>query len=180
MLDATRTIVAKTSYDKLTFAAVARQAGLYTKYISRNWSSKAELIRDALLQGVDSFETHNTGSLEGDLRALVQQQVDLICRPEYLNGLNAVEAAHLTGRELLGDTLDRFVGPLVAVMAEIFDRAVRRGELQSAPDPLVTVTAVSGAIKQVYSIRLLPHDEIVELGIAMVLGGTTGTTSSLR
>ncbi|MEZ5168414.1 MAG: helix-turn-helix domain-containing protein [Acidimicrobiales bacterium] len=47
VLDATRAVLAAEGYDRLTLEAVATEAGLYRRYISRTWRSKAELVRDA-------------------------------------------------------------------------------------------------------------------------------------
>ncbi len=171
MLEATRALLRETSYDDVTIQGIAAEAGLNRRYVHRTWGSKAELVRDALLEGATMFRAADTGSLEGDLRDLISQQVDLILRPEFLNGISGVEVAHRTTPDILGETMDRFVTPSSAAMQEVLERAHQRGEIQTIPDPTVTITAISGAIRQVWAIRKLDRDELGDLGVAMVVGG---------
>ena len=61
--------------------------------------------------------------------------------------------------------------PPVAAMAEVFERAVARGEIDSAPNPRVVVSTISGAIQQISLLGLLGRDELINHALAMVLDG---------
>ena len=50
--------------------AVRTRAGVGKATIYRRWSSKEELVRDAIVFLHDEFETPDTGSLRGDYDAL--------------------------------------------------------------------------------------------------------------
>ena len=84
ILEATRAVLVSTGYERMTLEAVAQEAGLYRRYINRTWSSKAELVRDALFDDVITFESPDLGDLRSDLRAVITQHVDLTLRPDFL------------------------------------------------------------------------------------------------
>lgn len=56
-------------------------------------------------------------------------------------------------------------------MAEVFERAVIRGEISSAPSARVVVSTISGAIQQISLLGLLGRDELINHALAMVLDG---------
>ena len=56
-------------------------------------------------------------------------------------------------------------------MAEVFDRAINRGEIDSAPSARVVVSTISGAIQQISLLGLLGRDELIDHALAMVLDG---------
>ena len=171
ILSATREVIARAGYSALTLEEVDQTAGLYRRYISRTWDSKAHLVRDALFDDVVTFHAPDTGSLRGDLRAVLAQHVDLTIRPDFLRGLPGLTAEFQRHPELFQDTLVSYVRPPVDAMAAVFERARRRGELDHAPDPAVVVSTISGAIQQLAVLGLLDRDELIGHAEAMVLGG---------
>ena len=171
ILEATRAVLVSTGYERMTLEAVAQEAGLYRRYINRTWSSKAELVRDALFDDVITFESPDLGDLRSDLRAVITQHVDLTLRPDFLRGLPAITAEFRLQPSLFQDTLRRHVEPPVTAMAEVFDRAVNRGEINSAPSARVVVSTISGAIQQISLLGLLDRDELINHALAMVLDG---------
>lgn len=171
ILDATREVIARAGYSGLTLEEVARVAGLYRRYINRTWDSKAHLVRDALFADVIRFDAPDTGSLSGDLRAVLTQHVDLNIRPEVLRGLPGLTEEFPTRPELLSDTLETYARPPVDAMAIVFERAQERGELEEAPDSAVVVNLISGAIQRLALLGILDRDDLVDHAEAMVLGG---------
>src|SRR6476660_7423153 len=68
-LDATVAVVAELGYDRLTMDAVATAAKASKATLYRRWSTKAELVVDAIsrAKGCPMPEDVDTGSLRGDL-----------------------------------------------------------------------------------------------------------------
>src|SRR5689334_11946810 len=75
ILQATAQLLAEVGYDRLTMDAVAARAHAGKATLYRRWSSKGELVVDALgcaAHGETPEAAPDTGSLRGDLEALVK------------------------------------------------------------------------------------------------------------
>src|ERR1700679_3413043 len=67
-------LLATIGYDRLTIDKIAAHAGAGKATIYRRWSGKAELIVDALMCQKGALPAApDTGSLRGDLTALIDQ-----------------------------------------------------------------------------------------------------------
>lgn len=170
MLEATRALLARDGYEQMTLEAVASEAGLYRRYLSRTWRSKAELVRDALFEDVITFEVPDLGALEPDLRATVRQHVELVLRPEFLRGLPALHEALRVDRSLWDSTMDRHVRPPTTAFARVLDAAMARGEIVGHHPPEVVLNTMTGAVQHLARLGLMTADELVDHGVALVLG----------
>ncbi|HEY5103665.1 MAG TPA: TetR/AcrR family transcriptional regulator [Acidimicrobiales bacterium] len=130
--DALRTaalqLLSEQGYDRLTVDAIAAYAGAGKATIYRRWSGKAELVCDALLCQKGALQAPNTGSLEGDLESLAQHAMkkDRNSDGQIMIGLASALPHDAELREVFRD---RLVEPHIAILTEIFDRAVERGEI---------------------------------------------------
>jgi AcrR family transcriptional regulator len=121
-------LLSEIGYDRLTVDAIAACAGAGKATIYRRWSGKAELVCDALLCQKEDFPAPNTGSLLGDLESLAQHAVnkDRKSDSQMMIGLASALPHDAELREVFRE---RLVEPHVAMLTEIFDRAVGRGEI---------------------------------------------------
>lgn len=170
VLEATRSLLAEVGYEQMTLEAVANEAGLYRRYLSRTWRSKAELVRDALFEDVVGFDVPDCGNLVDDLRGTVRQHVELILRPEFLRGLPALQEAFRVDQDLWDSTVERHVGPPVAAFARVLDAAMRRGEIVGHLDPEVVLNSMTGALQLLARLGLMTPEELVEHGVQIVVG----------
>jgi AcrR family transcriptional regulator len=118
-------------YDRLTIEAVAARARAGKATIYRRWPSKVELVIDVVneLKPVD-FELPDTGSLADDIRAYFE--VAAVGGPPNAFSLIAgLAPALLHDRELAVAFREHFVGPRVAKLQFLLDRAVARGEVDT-------------------------------------------------
>jgi AcrR family transcriptional regulator len=82
IFDATLRLVAEKGYDGLTVEGVAERSGVNKTTIYRWWPSKAALLGAALIESdVLGFDAPDTGSLRGDLVALVEGVRRLLTEP---------------------------------------------------------------------------------------------------
>src|SRR3954462_11550662 len=76
ILDAALDVLAETGYDGMTIDMVAARAKAGKATVYRRWSSKAELVIDAVAcmkrGDLDEANLPNTGTLRGDLVALIK------------------------------------------------------------------------------------------------------------
>lgn len=171
VLSATREIIAEVGYAGLTFEAVASRAGLYRRYLHRSFSSKAELVRDALFADVPAFGVPDTGSLEGDLEVYVRQYVQLNLRPEMMHGLPSLQVELIADSELMADTFERYVRPPVDALTTLLRRGVDRDELSVMPDPDLVLGCVAGSIQQIALRGLLDEDDLVDYLVRLLTEG---------
>ncbi|MEU8433819.1 TetR/AcrR family transcriptional regulator [Streptomyces sp. NPDC029216] len=143
---ATLDMLGSLGFDSLTVEGVAQRSGVNKTTIYRWWSSKSELLRDALLHSpILTFDLADTGSLRGDLTALVEQIQHLL---DDEHRRTVVEAAlvgavrHEAMRELVISFLDDRFGR----HQPLFERAVARGDLPPDVDPAPLVDALAGAL----------------------------------
>lgn len=137
ILNAALAVLVEKGYNDTNMNEIAARAGVGKAAIYRRWSSKAALITDALVYwrpDLMSSEARDTGSLTGDLDAVVEGAArnddDLI--PNDLVLRVALEALH---DPQLGAALDDLM--LLRgrrLMTTILQRAVERGEISAERD----------------------------------------------
>jgi AcrR family transcriptional regulator len=147
IFDTTLRHLAERGYARLTIESVAQDAGVNKTTIYRWWPSKPALLRAALIHArVLDVDVPDTGSLRGDLIALVEQIIGLLTngRTEPVaraltsgTGLPDDELAALT-RDFFADRFSR--------EQPVFARARARGELPADADPMLLLDLIAGAV----------------------------------
>ncbi|MFJ9777072.1 TetR-like C-terminal domain-containing protein [Kitasatospora sp. NPDC101157] len=128
-------------YARLTMEGVAAAAQTGKAALYRRWSSKEELVVDALRASLPPpGAAPDTGSLRGDLLAVVTG-----LRGAMVSELGAAvraimsEIDHQRAHVFLELVLERVVQPTTALIAEVLDRGTAGGEVRpGAVTPLVT------------------------------------------
>ncbi len=121
-------------YPGLTVEYVAEHSGVHKTTLYRRWKDVEGLVSDALaLAGEDSWVPPDTGSLEGDLRALAQEVVASFADPAVSASGSAMIAAAFQS-ERAAEALRAYYTERFARCEIIVERAVRRGELAAAAD----------------------------------------------
>lgn len=135
MLTATRTLVASSGYAQLTVDAVAAAAGVGKPAIYRRYPSKAALVFAAVVHTREVPEPADTGSLRGDLRAMVRDVYEILASGPTREIAPAILAEIGTDPVLAERFRESVLEPEREYVAIILDRAVARGELRERPDP---------------------------------------------
>jgi len=160
ILDAALTVLAETGYDRLTMDAVAAEAKASKATLYRRWSSKPELVVEAVCSHKAHTSPPDTGSLRGDL----------IAAHSGMGGLNdpralAVQAAVVTAMardaEFAATYRREFIGPKLTASRAIFERARDRGELRDDVDLDLLAPALPGIV--LHRVFLLGDEATPEL-----------------
>ncbi|ORW74456.1 TetR/AcrR family transcriptional regulator [Mycobacterium saskatchewanense] len=130
LLNAAWTELTERGYDDMTIDAVAVRAGTSRAVLYRRWPNKHELVLDVLAHQArkDAVAVPDTGSLRGDIIALLQQA------NKVRAGLVALLLTRFGGfyqhtGSSLAD-LKKFVhGDREAMLEQVIRRAVDRGEI---------------------------------------------------
>ena len=170
VLTAARQQLVSHGYASLNVRDVAREAGVAPTTVYRHWPTVADLAAAAMGDLVGMPDTiPDTGSVAGDLRALLAKVARLLRHPEILQILRAVIA--LDDSTPSAAQLRRtFWRNRVAGASLIVDRAIARGEL--APDTDAD-TLLESLIAPLYLRELLnlgaPDDDFFERSVHAAL-----------
>jgi AcrR family transcriptional regulator len=120
-------------YDRLTIDAVAARAGAGKATVYRRWANKADLVVDAIAQPAEVVEIPDTGSVEGDFEALIDEwgnAEDQEFRTRLFSGLIPA----LLQFPELRVAFHHVVGGSV-VIRSVLEQGVARGEIAMPKDP---------------------------------------------
>lgn len=125
---------------------MAQRSGVNKTTIYRWWSSKSELLRDALLHShILRFELADTGSLRGDLTALAEQ-VQSLLDDEHRRTIVEAALVGAVRHQAMRDLVVSFLDDRFGRHQPVFERAVARGDLPADADPAPLVDAMAGAL----------------------------------
>ncbi|OIJ65495.1 TetR/AcrR family transcriptional regulator [Streptomyces mangrovisoli] len=129
-------LVARKGYDEVSIDEIAAEAAASKSTIYRRWTSKAELVVDAVRRNARQFEApEDTGTLRGDLLALLDTVAGELNRDADL--VIAVVAAARRDEELMRVVGAQLRGPGLAVGRHLLERAIARGEIAEGADTLL-------------------------------------------
>jgi AcrR family transcriptional regulator len=149
-------------YGALTMDAVASEAGVGKATIYRRWRTKEELVVDTVseLNAVEA-EPVDTGSIEGDLRALMHAMVTLVNSPA-----GAATQALLSSMQHQPALAQAFRDGPLAVWNTAFDQMWERGERRGEVAPGLSRSLVAEAIGAPVVQRWLVNGEPVDAEFA--------------
>lgn len=165
ILEATIEELREHGYAALTMEGVAERAKASKASLYRRWNSRAELVMDAVYHLLpDPSEIPDTGSLRGDLLAVLRQTAAMLDSP-----------AGTALRGLLGETLPypdhaeeiraRSRGMSRQMMAEVARRAVERGEIppEAVVGPRLDVGQSLLRNRFLFQLEPIPDGVVVEI-----------------
>ncbi|MEU1805307.1 TetR/AcrR family transcriptional regulator [Streptomyces sp. NPDC019937] len=144
--DAVLTGLAEHGYPGLTVEYVAEHSGVHKTTVYRRWGSVEGLVADALqLAGEDSWRPPDTGSLDGDLRALAREVTATFGDAPAAAAPTAFVAAAFQSPRA-AEALRAFYAERLARCESVVTRAVERGEAPVGTDAGAVVRAVSAPL----------------------------------
>jgi AcrR family transcriptional regulator len=147
ILAAALKLLADVGYDRLTMDAVAAAARAGKATLYRRWTSKADLVVDAVsrAKACPAPRSVDTGSLRGDLLAMscgiggLTDQVPMSVLASLVTALPREPD--------LSDAFQRlFLGPRIGIAADVFERAKARGEISADVDPRLIATVLPAVV----------------------------------
>jgi AcrR family transcriptional regulator len=163
ILDAALQAVAEHGFDKMSIEDVAARAGVGKAAIYRRWSSKAEVVAEAIARWrrtLGPVQPPNTGSLRGDIDALLAAVPDLDdADVKTINVIMGVATA-ATRNPVLAAALDELVlSQPRRMISVVLDQAVARGEILASRD-LSLVPDVALGLNVLRTITGRPIDRV--------------------
>ena len=154
-------LLAEVGYGALTMDAVASEAGVGKATIYRRWRTKQDLVVDTISDLAQAEGTSpDSGSLEGDLQAMMRQYVGVLTGPTgaAIKSLLSTMPHHPALAEAFRS------GPVEVWrngFEEVWARAERRGEVPAGLEHTVIGETVGAVLVQRWLITGWPLDEAV-------------------
>ncbi|MCF2528020.1 TetR/AcrR family transcriptional regulator [Yinghuangia soli] len=144
---AVRALLAEEGYARLSFETVARRAGVTRPTIYRRWSSKAELVHEAVFPAHGSeVLIRDTGDFAADVRRVVADTAASYARPEARAALPGLFADLDQDPALRAAVIDRLETQAREQFRTLVRSAADRGAVRTDVDPDVLFDAVLGAV----------------------------------
>jgi AcrR family transcriptional regulator len=152
-------LLAQVGYGALTMDAVAAQAGVGKATIYRRWRTKEDLVADTIAEvNRAQVPVPDTGSLEGDLRAMLHAVVAGINGPSGA-ATQALLSTIPHHPALAAAFRDGPLGVWGHGFEQIFGRAEARGELRPGLSGTVVAEAITAPFVQRWLVNALPVTE---------------------
>ena len=165
IIEATLALLAEEGVGGLTVDAVAARAGVGKATVYRHWSSRAELILEAISSLVTEDEAGDRGSLRGDLE-VAYERICQVCTTGVISSiLPSLAEASSRDPELAGIHRE-FVTRRRRHLVAAIERAAARGELRPGLDPSVVADLVAGPM---FYKKLVHHERPDEAYAAALL-----------
>jgi AcrR family transcriptional regulator len=144
ILRATAELLVSIGYSNLTMAAVAQRAGTTKTALYRRWSSKAELVHEAVFPATPaSGLAIPEADIAADLRAMISAARDVFSSPLVRAALPGLVADVAADPELNTRLNNRFADLFAAVRARL-DEGVVRDEVQAYVDADRLIEIIGG------------------------------------
>jgi AcrR family transcriptional regulator len=156
ILEAAIDVLAEAGYEGMTIDMVAARAKAGKATLYRRWSSKAELVIDAVgcmkKAYYDEAGIPDTGTVRGDLIALVRPQA-FSDGEKDLQVLVGVVSMFAREPQLVEAVRGTFIEPRVRAYRQLLQRAIERGEIRSDVD--VEMLATIGPAMAIFRLLIL-------------------------
>lgn len=187
ILDAAWDLCREQGYAATTIEGIARRAGVGKQTIYRWWTSKAEVVQEALNERVGTAtDFPDTGDIVADLREPMVAVATMFASEEFSLYPRGLIAAGQTDPKAARSLVDSIVAPRVAACRRRLARAVEQGQLREDLDLDAVVELLYAPLYYRLVLQTRPTtpdqvDEILRLaldGIRSPAGGTRRTRAS--
>ena len=145
ILRAALDLMAEHGVGGLTVDAVAARAGVGKQTIYRHWGSRARLVHDAIACTNDPLVEPDTGSLRGDLEALVAQLARFLSNPDTGRVFPSMLEAAERDPEL-AELRQAHADKKRDAVRRVLARAAERGEVDAELDVEAAIDLVVGPV----------------------------------
>ncbi len=168
VLDATRDLLAEQGFDATTIQAITERSGVHASAVYRRWSSRIEIIEQAVFPGFTSFAVPATGDLRRDVRRFIRLYLATLGEPAARAAMPGLLASYQAAdRE---DTAERWLAVSARPQFGDIVRAAPTDLVDPAVDPDDVFDVLLGAvIARVLVPTVVRRDRPVERLVDMTL-----------
>ena len=160
ILQATLDLLAEVGYESMSIEAIASRAGVGKTTIYRRYTSKEELVADAIESLRDDLAIPDTGSFWGDMDILINNAAKKIDSPLGRQTLALIISTASSNPQFAEVYWIKYTKLRREAFAKILERAKSRGEIHKDADVDLIIDLVSGSLY--YALIFKPTTEPVE------------------
>jgi AcrR family transcriptional regulator len=171
VLTTTFELLGESGVGGFTVDEVARRSGVAKTTIYRHWPSREALVIDACSQITEEQEVPDTGSLEGDVTAILTNIGELLGTARWSSVLPSIVDVAERDPEF-ADLHRRIQHGHAAPLREVIERAAGRGEIPETAD---RATMIAGLMGPLFYRRWFSREPIDEQFITRVVSNAIGS-----
>ena len=160
ILQATLDLLAEVGYQSMSIEAIASRAGVGKTTIYRRYTSKEELVADAIESLRADLTIPDTGSFWGDMEIAIENAAKKILSPLGRQTLALIISTASSNPQFAQVYWTKYTMPRREAFAIVLQRAKARGEIDKNADVDLIFDLLSGSLY--YAIIFKPTDEPVE------------------
>ncbi|MHC5723366.1 MAG: TetR/AcrR family transcriptional regulator [Nostoc sp.] len=160
ILQATLDLLAEVGYESMSIEAIASRAGVGKTTIYRRYTTKEELVADAIESLRDDLAIPDTGSFWGDMDILINNAAKKIASPLGRQTLALIISTASSNPQFAEVYWTKYTKLRREAFAKILERAKSRGEIHKDADVDLIIDLVSGSLY--YALIFKPTAEPVE------------------
>lgn len=168
VFDAVHDQLVEVGYQRLTMEKVAVQAGVSKATLYRRWSSKPQLVIEAMRERWNPQPVKSAHDLRSDLRALVGYAVQVIAFTPLGQGFPQL-VADCRADEAASADLVNWLGPHRATHRAMLYAAAARHELPFDADPHVLLDVIAGTVLWRTLLGQPPDDNLVDQLVELIV-----------
>lgn len=157
MLQATVELLAEVGYEAMSIEAIAARAGVGKTTIYRRYSSKAELVADAIESMREEVLIPDTGNLWSDINALIENAAQITLTPLGRQTVAMIISSASSNPGFAQIYWEKYLQPRRKAFAIVIDRAKARNEVQTDLDSGLVFDTMSGIM--LYALIFSPTSE---------------------
>lgn len=144
ILEATLELLAEVGYQAMSIEAIAARASVGKPTIYRRYSSKEELVADAIESFRQELIIPDTGSLWGDIDVLIGSAAQTTFSPLGRQMVAMIISTASSNPQFAQVYWTRYLQPRRQAFAVMLERAKARNEVQADLDPDLVFNLISG------------------------------------
>ena len=168
MLQATLELLAEVGFEAMSIEAIATRAGVGKTTIYRRYSSKDELVADAIENVREAVLIPDTGSLWGDMDALIENAAQSTLTPLGRQTVAMIISSAASNPNFARLYWEKYLKPRQQAFAIVIERAKGRNEMAAELDSDLVFDTMSGIM--LYALIFPPELESWTAYVRRVLG----------
>lgn len=157
ILKATLELLGEVGFETMSIEAIATLAGVGKTTIYRRYSSKEELVADAIESIRQEIVISDTGSLWGDLNELIDNAARVTFTPLGRQTVAMIIGSATSNSEFAQIYWTKYLQPRREAFAVVIERAKMRNEIQADLDPDLVFDTMNGIM--LYALVFPPKTE---------------------
>ncbi|MGG6264630.1 TetR/AcrR family transcriptional regulator [Leptolyngbya sp. AN03gr2] len=144
ILQAALECLGEVGYEAMSIEAIAARAGVGKTTIYRRYASKEELVADAIEQIREEILIPDTGNLQGDLDALIENAARISLTPLGKQAIAMILSSAASNSQFAQIYWTKYLFPRRQAFAIVLERAKARNEISPTLDADLVFDSMSG------------------------------------